>query len=956
MKRIQCDVVKAFLGLAMSGVVGVVALSASGATNTWSGAVDGNWTEPGNWVEGVAPTNNAALTFAGATQVSNFNNYAANTRFDGIAFAPGAGAFKLYGNDIDLDGDVVDQSTSEPEIRLKLKLLRDTVFQAPGVPSDNENFYNLTVGNFPISDGGSGFGLLKTGRGVLSLKGKNTYTGATQVRQGSLRIDMGYAGEWDPLISSSSPLVMAGDHHAAKLYLGGTWATKTQTFNGTTLKAGWSYMPIYDVGPVFNVNFGTFVREPGAFLTLVLPTAGSATVDASTPLYNGILGGWAVVRTNWLTHSAGTLTPYTSYTVPAGADPVIASDASAHLTLDTTSSGTASFSSTVTDLATLRLVDSANRTVDIGSGKTLRLGRTGALWRALPANNANGLLVSGGTLTAGGADNTAGELILNAGGMLNDTTSRANVGIRITSAITDNGSGALGVTKMGPQTVVLAGANTYSGDTHVLQGRLLADSHANSPVHVFDVDFRQVAWSKDDATVDNGAFWLTGAQDYGNVFYLSGIGPRQLSGYLSFNYGALVITNSAARVTGTVTLMHDARIGAIGGVLGHLVGQITGPGGLEVNGENQMSSTTLLYNTANDWAGDTTISLAGLDGNKARLRLAASNVIPNGAGKGDVVFLNKNGHDSAEARLELWGHDETVNGLVSAGANTYGTGRRILNGVAGTTSALTVGDGDADATFFGTVENGAGTLAIRKIGAGTQTFSGASTYTGTTEVAAGTLKVSGSLTGTAGVSASAGGTFAYVGASALDRAVTLAGGTFLHSSTSAYTGSLTFDSGRIAGTNWLGNLNGLTLDTERGIAPGGSVGTAYTANQTWSSGGSYVFDIANAAGTAGTGWDLVSGSGTLTLSGMTMGGFTVKVTSLDAKGAEGLCANFDPKAVYEWTLAEFAGVSGSFASSFFTVDATGFANETVSGFRVLLRGNQIILSYGGPLGTMIKSL
>jgi len=38
MKRTRCDVMKAFLGLAMSGVVGVVALSASGDTKTWRGA------------------------------------------------------------------------------------------------------------------------------------------------------------------------------------------------------------------------------------------------------------------------------------------------------------------------------------------------------------------------------------------------------------------------------------------------------------------------------------------------------------------------------------------------------------------------------------------------------------------------------------------------------------------------------------------------------------------------------------------------------------------------------------------------------------------------------------------------------------------------------------------------------------------------------------------------------
>src|SRR6185369_17707860 len=58
-------------------------------------------------------------------------------------------------------------------------------------------------------------------------------------------------------------------------------------------------------------------------------------------------------------------------------------------------------------------------------------------------------------------------------------------------------------------------------------------------------------------------------------------------------------------------------------------------------------------------------------------------------------------------------------------------------------SVLTLGDNNATASFTGTIQNGTGgqTLAITKIGSGTQTLSGNLTYTGDTTVNAGTLAI-----------------------------------------------------------------------------------------------------------------------------------------------------------------------------------------------------------------------
>ncbi|MCW1923874.1 autotransporter-associated beta strand repeat-containing protein [Luteolibacter arcticus] len=106
-----------------------------------------------------------------------------------------------------------------------------------------------------------------------------------------------------------------------------------------------------------------------------------------------------------------------------------------------------------------------------------------------------------------------------------------------------------------------------------------------------------------------------------------------------------------------------------------------------------------------------------------------------GAGAGNLLM---NG-----GTLNMNGKSETINGLSGA------TGT-VRNSLSATASTLTVGDGDATATYDGVLINGGtGTLAFTKIGNGTQTLGGNSTYTGGTTISAGTLLITGSLGNTA---------------------------------------------------------------------------------------------------------------------------------------------------------------------------------------------------------------
>jgi len=95
----------------------------------------------------------------------------------------------------------------------------------------------------------------------------------------------------------------------------------------------------------------------------------------------------------------------------------------------------------------------------------------------------------------------------------------------------------------------------------------------------------------------------------------------------------------------------------------------------------------------------------------------------------------------SSATLDLNGHSPTV-GSTSWGGNTEGV---ITNSAVGIAATLTIGNGDLDSQFGGTIEDGAGTLALNKIGNGRLMLypgsGGTHTYTGPTVVSEGTLLV-----------------------------------------------------------------------------------------------------------------------------------------------------------------------------------------------------------------------
>jgi fibronectin-binding autotransporter adhesin len=739
---------------------------------------------------------------------------------------------------------------------------------------------------------------------------------------------------------------------------GSNWATisggDVVAYTGYTVPAGTSPTIASDATSNIQITNTNALTPPAG----VTNTAGTAVVTMTDTA--GLAAGDAVSGPG----------------VPAGAT-ILSVDSATQITMSVNSRTTPALTSLAvyrpitmaasgtTDINTIQITDSNNRIIDIGSGNTLRLGEFGGIWRnvaSIPSlSYGNRVTINGGTLTAGGAPNTAGEIVFNTGGGNdsgnNSSGSRPNRGIVVNSVIANNGTGEVSLVKTGFEALQLNGANTYTGDTHVHRGILestVANNLGGSGANVY-------VYNQTDSSA--GQVILAGAGDYSNDFYIAGNGTTVTPSSVSFNFGAIAFGNTNATISGDITLLGDSRIGRIGGVTdpaqGFLIsGKISGDYQLAFGTGSQQGGVFQLSNTNNDWSGNTLLSISATSGTNLDLRLGASNVLPDGTGKGNIVF-GRGSSGGNQVVLSLNGFDETVNALVSTGTPTTESAgyRRVRNTNTTTASTLTVGSGNASGVFFGTVENGGtAVLNLVKSGTGTQELSGTNTYSGTTAVNGGTLLISGTMTGTTGNISVNSGSFVYANAAAMSRNVSVASGaTFRYSSDADYGGTLTFANGaRLAGTRWLGGLDNQTISNGKIIAPGNSPGLAVGTSQTWGNGGIYEFemnwgenDFGLAGATFGIGWDLLDLSGALDISGLTSGGFTLELISLNTfnNPAAIEAGGFDEANNYSWKIAEFGSLTGSFSSSLFTIDASGFQNPYTGLFSVSQSGNELYLNY-----------
>ncbi len=158
--------------------------------------------------------------------------------------------------------------------------------------------------------------------------------------------------------------------------------------------------------------------------------------------------------------------------------------------------------------------------------------------------------------------------------------------------------------------------------------------------------------------------------------------------------------------------------------------------------------------------------------------------------------------------------------------------------------------------------------------------------------------------------------------------------------------------GLLASTN--GFAGPLTLNGT--VAPGASVGSLNTGAQTWNGGATYVWELNNATGAAGSGYDrLNAGANAITIGASSAEKFTLKLVTLNG-ASPGLAANFNPNSVYIWTIASGGSLNG-FAAEKFAIDASAFQNDIGSGvFRVQQSGGNLQLTFSRDVQITTTSL
>jgi hypothetical protein len=391
--------------------------------------------------------------------------------------------------------------------------------------------------------------------------------------------------------------------------------------------------------------------------------------------------------------------------------------------------------------------------------------------------------------------------------------------------------------------------------------------------------------------------------------------PLAAGGQRTVTLGLASVANVGTGNTGTVTLALDTSGTGTSGLAAESIGsQLINVSAQGYSGQSIWSKASGgVWEDFDNW--DVPGGLPGVDGS-----LSVNDTATFGVGPTGLTTVNLDGANPVLTQVTF---------------NSADAEYRLAPGSGG---AFTLGTAQNAATVTGS--------------AGSHTISAGITLARPTEfaMALGTgLALDGSLNGSQALTKSGGGLLAVNATGGLSAATTVAGGTLRVDGSIAASAVTVQGGATLAGS---GTVGGTTIEAGGTLAPGNSPGTI-TANGTtvWQAGGDYNWQIHDAGGTAGTGWDLLAiTAGDLDLSGLdSLNRYDINLWSLSAIGpdVDGNAINFDPSQPFNWTIARVSG-----GGSILGFDADGFnlnlaaANGT-AGFTNSLAGGSITIEQSG---------
>ncbi len=633
---------------------------------------------------------------------------------------------------------------------------------------------------------GTSMGLTKAGLGTLTLTGANTFDGTAAIRGGTLVAD------------TASTATILNSSSALELISSGTFQLKglasqirSQILNGLTLTGGAAIIDANNTGASATID----LRGTGGTLTITRSAGTTVDFKATTgSLGNtaviktaqandgtGILGAWATVATgtDWaINNGAGSVTNYTGYNTLSGS--TLASGGTVNYRVTSGTAGNITMAATGTiDANTLRINDATARTIDIRNGTTQGILRFGGVGGLLTSGGNHIIGVSGtgtaGMITAGGAPNTAGELIVNNAS-----------GLTINSVVTNNGSGAVTLVKSGSGTLTLNAVNKHSGGTVVNSGTLTL-ARLSNPLGTTGM-----------ITVNAGA----------------NFGPNSPSSILlnpiTLNGGTIANGNSfGCSLGGLITLSDISTLDTGGTGNMTITNNVSGSGGLIKTGT---SKAPVKLNGLNTYTGPTIVNGGILQFKSSLYNNDPTQWTPANITVASGAMLRVNVGGAGEFTLDQAG--ALFSGLYTVNNNGLKAGSLIgfdTTGVGSSTVTITN-------SFADSVGPGGGAVGLIHLGTGPLELTGVNTYSGPSGTDNnGTLKVSSLNSVSNNVSL---GTV-HADSSSLGAPTTVANGAITLGSGGTYQG------GKLTYT-------GTGETTDRVISFGGANGTTYTFDQSGS--------------------------------------------------------------------------------------------------------------------------
>ena len=537
--------------------------------------------------------------------------------------------------------------------------------------------------------------------------------------------------------------------------------------------------------------------------------------------------------------------------------------------------------------------------------------------------------------------------------------------------------------------VNLSGNNTYTGTTTVNANATAEVQHANA-----------LGSTSSGTTVTSGGalklYNASGISFAAEDLTLNGVGVNSTGGALRSvggdnTWNGAITAGSNTRIaatTGSLTVAGAVSAGSNVLYLGTAGGNITVSGAISGAGASQDGTTTSLFKD-----GSSTLTLSGNNTYSGDTRITAGALTVNsggnlGNGNSDVYVsigatLNVNTSLTVDSVQETGTGNGGVIALGNGATLTVdgeNKGTLFQNSISGTGGITMAGSGDTSLSLYGTQSyTGATTVSGGKISSGTAlastsyTVSGGTMETSADSVIANNSAISisgtgnfsvggndtiGTVTATGGrLTVTDGKTAVLNGNSSIGSAAKIQGaGTIEVGTATANSGTLTLNSTDADNTSALsvasgGTLSGTfrtsgALSVDGVLAPGNSTGTSYAGNTTFLGGGNYEWEIDNFTGSAGSSWDFLSITGTLTISATSADRFLIDVISLlSASDLPGLASNFSDGTNYSFAIATASGGVSGWAADKFDINTSGFQNAFTGTWGTSVSGNSLNITY-----------